>query len=85
MGPPVHAAAGRSEGTPAVTGTVDGGVPVGGTAAVAEDPHRWTPRLVTILIVLILVSEIIPVSAVLAGTALLPSRPSTRPLRPAGP
>ncbi|WP_158289211.1 MFS transporter [Rhodococcus sp. SMB37] len=53
-----------------MTGTVDGGVPVGGTAAVAEDPHRWTPRLVTILIVLILVSEIIPVSAVLAGTAL---------------
>ena len=70
MGPPVHATAGRSEGPPAVTGTVDGGVPAGGTAAVTEDTHRWTPRLVTILIVLILVSEIIPVSAVLAGTAL---------------
>ncbi len=70
MGPPVHAAAGGSEGSPAVTRTVDGGAPEGGTAAVAEDTHRWTPRLVAILILLILVSEIIPVSAVLAGTAL---------------
>ncbi|PTR25583.1 MFS transporter [Rhodococcus sp. OK519] len=56
-----------------MTGTLDGGAPVG-TPPVAVDTdagtHRWTPRLVTILVVLILVSEIIPVSAVLAGTAL---------------
>lgn len=39
-------------------------------APATDDRHRWTPRLVGILVVLILVSEIIPVSAVLAGTAL---------------
>lgn len=50
-----------------MTGTLDGGPP---TTAAVDENHQWTPRLVSILIVLILVSEIIPVSSVLAGTAL---------------
>lgn len=67
MGPSVHAAAGRSQGASTVTGTLDGSAL---TAAPASEAHRWTPNLVAILVVLILVSEIIPVSSVLAGTAL---------------
>lgn len=47
-----------------MTGTVDR------AAADTAGTHQWTPRLIAILIILILVSEIIPVSAVLAGTAL---------------
>lgn len=34
------------------------------------ETHQWTPRLIAVLVVLILVSEIIPVSSVLSGTAL---------------
>lgn len=50
-----------------MTGTLGGGPPA---AAAVDEKHQWTPRLVAILVVLILVSEIIPVSSVLAGTAL---------------
>lgn len=50
-----------------MTGTLDGGRP---DTAAASETHQWTPRLVTVLVVLISISEIIPVSSVLAGTAL---------------
>ncbi|WP_430335066.1 MFS transporter [Rhodococcus sp. ACT016] len=50
-----------------MTGTLDG---TASADAASAGTHQWTPRLVTILVVLVLVSEIIPVSAVLAGTAL---------------
>ena len=50
-----------------MTGTLDGRRPA---AATTSETRRWTPRLVAILVVLILISEIIPVSSVLAGTAL---------------
>lgn len=50
-----------------MTGVLGGRTPA---AASVGETHQWTPRLVSILVVLILVSEIIPVSAVLAGTAL---------------
>lgn len=36
----------------------------------SNNAHVWTPKLVGVLVILILVSEIIPVSQVLAGTAL---------------
>ena len=53
-----------------MTGTPDAEVPVSSSTSIADETHKWTPRLVAILIVIILVSEIVPVSAVLAGTAL---------------
>lgn len=40
------------------------------TTAPSGEKHQWTPRLIAVLVVLILVSEMIPVSSVLAGTAL---------------
>lgn len=69
MGSSLHSAAGGREGHAAVTGSTDGRVPLD-TPPVENETHRWTPKLAAILIVAILVSEIIPVSAVLAGTAL---------------
>lgn len=50
-----------------MTGTLDGGA---SPSVPSDEKHQWTPRLIAILVVLILVSEIIPVSSVLAGTAL---------------
>lgn len=70
MGSPLHRTSGRRQGAPAMTGAADAKVPVGSSASIADDAHQWTPKLVAILIVIILVSEIVPVSAVLAGTAL---------------
>ncbi|RDI16486.1 hypothetical protein DEU38_12678 [Rhodococcus sp. AG1013] len=46
-----------------MTGTLDDGLSTGTGVPSTEPQQRWTPRLVTVLVVPILVSEIIPVSA----------------------
>ncbi|MFI1462485.1 MFS transporter [Nocardia carnea] len=50
-----------------MTGTLGGRRPA---KTATNGTPQWTPRLVSVLVVLILISEIIPVSSVLAGTAL---------------